>query len=126
MRILGITIPDEKRLEIGLSAIYGIGISSARRILDQVGIDRVKKAKALSLEEENSIRAVVEKIPIEGNLKREVSANIKRLKDIKSYRGVRHQKRLPVRGQRTKTNSRTVRGNVRKTMASGRRKESKT
>ncbi|KKU75259.1 MAG: 30S ribosomal protein S13 [Candidatus Nomurabacteria bacterium GW2011_GWB1_47_6] len=126
MRILGITIPDEKRLEIGLSAIYGIGISSARRILDQVGIDRGKKAKDLSLEEENSIRAVVEKIPIEGNLKREVSANIKRLKDIKSYRGVRHQKRLPVRGQRTKTNSRTVRGNVRKTMASGRRKESKT
>ena len=122
MRILGITIPDEKRLEIGLSAIYGIGISSARRILDQVGIDRGKKAKALSLEEENSIRAVVEKIPIEGNLKREVSANIKRLKDIKSYRGVRHQKRLPVRGQRTKTNSRTVLGNVRKTMASGRRK----
>ena len=126
MRILGITIPDEKRLEIGLSAIYGIGISSARRILDQVGIDRGKRAKDLSLEEENSIRAVVEKIPIEGNLKREVAANIKRLKDIKSYRGVRHQKRLPVRGQRTKTNSRTVRGNVRKTMASGRRKESKT
>lgn len=126
MRILGITIPDEKRLEIGLSAIYGIGISSARKILDQVGIDRGKRAKDLSLEEENSIRAIVEKIPIEGNLKREVAANIKRLKDIKSYRGVRHQKRLPVRGQRTKTNSRTVRGNVRKTMASGRRKESKT
>jgi small subunit ribosomal protein S13 len=126
MRILGITIPDEKRLEIGLSAIYGIGISSARRILDQVGIDRGKRAKDLSLEEENIIRAVVEKIPIEGNLKRETAANIKRLKDIKSYRGIRHQKRLPVRGQRTKTNSRTVRGNVRKTMASGRRKESKT
>lgn len=126
MRILGITIPDDKRLEIGLSAIYGIGIPSARRILDQVGIERGKRAKDLSLEEENKIRAVVEKIPIEGNLKREISANIKRLKDIKSYRGVRHQKRLPVRGQRTKTNSRTVRGNVRKTMASGRRKESKT
>ena len=126
MRILGITIPDEKRLEIGLSAIYGIGISSARRILDQVGIERGKKSKDLSLEEENKIRAVVEKIPIEGNLKREVAANIKRLKDIKSYRGIRHIKRLPVRGQRTKTNSRTVRGNLRKTMASGRRKESKT
>lgn len=126
MRILGITIPDEKRLEIGLSAIYGIGISSARRILDQVGIDRGKRAKDLTLDEENSIRAVVEKIPIEGNLKREIAGNIKRLKDIKSYRGVRHAKRLPVRGQRTKTNSRTVRGNVRKTMTSGRRKESKT
>ncbi len=126
MRILGITIPDEKRLEIGLTAIYGIGVSSARKILDQVGIDRGKKAKDLSGDEENSIRAIVEKIMIEGNLKREIAANIKRLKDIKSYRGVRHMKRLPVRGQRTKTNSRTVRGNVRKTMASGKRKESKT
>jgi small subunit ribosomal protein S13 len=126
MRILGITVPNEKRLEIGLTCLYGIGVSSARKILDQVGINRGKKAKDLTLEEENSIRAIVEKIPIEGNLKREVSANIKRLKDIKTYRGVRHMKRLPVRGQRTKTNSRTVRGNVRKTMASGKRKESKT
>jgi small subunit ribosomal protein S13 len=126
MRILGITVPNEKRLEIGLTCVYGIGISSARKILDQVGIDRGKKAKDLTLDEENSIRSVVEKILIEGNLKREISANIKRLKDIKSYRGIRHMKRLPVRGQRTKTNSRTIRGNVRKTMASGKRKESKT
>ncbi len=126
MRILGITVPNEKRLEIGLTVLYGIGIPSARKILDRVGIDRGKKAKDLSDEEENKIRAIVEGITIEGNLKREISANIKRLKDIKSYRGVRHMKRLPVRGQRTKTNSRTVRGNVRKTMASGRRKESKT
>jgi small subunit ribosomal protein S13 len=78
------------------------------------------------LDEENKIRLVVEKVLIEGNLKREIAANIKRLKDIKSYRGIRHMKRLPVRGQRTKTNSRTIRGNVRKTMASGKRKESKT
>ena len=126
MRILGITVPNEKRLEIGLTCLYGIGVSSARKILNQVSIDPGKKAKDLSLDEENSIRAIVEKILIEGNLKREISANIKRLKDIKSYRGVRHMKRLPVRGQRTKTNSRTVRGNVRKTMASGKRKESKT
>ncbi len=126
MRILGITVPNEKRLEIGLTCLYGIGVSRARKILDQVGIDRGKKAKDLTLDEENSIRSLVEKIPIEGNLKREIAANIKRLKDIKSYRGVRHMKRLPVRGQRTKTNSRTVRGNVRKTMASGKRKESKT
>jgi small subunit ribosomal protein S13 len=126
MRILGITVPNEKRLEIGLTCLYGIGISSARKILDKVGIDFGKKAKDLTPEEENKIRELIEKIPIEGNLKREISANIKRLKDIKSYRGVRHIKRLPVRGQRTKTNSRTVRGNVRKTMASGRRKESKT
>lgn len=126
MRILGITVPNEKRLEIGLTCLYGIGISSARKILDQVNLDHGKKAKDLTLDEENSIRSIVEKISIEGNLKREIASNIKRLKDIKSYRGVRHMKRLPVRGQRTKTNSRTIRGNVRKTMASGKRKESKT
>ncbi len=126
MRILGITVPNEKRLEIGLTCLYGIGISKARKILDQVAIDRGKTAKNLTLDEENKIRVAVEGILIEGNLKREVSANIKRLKDIKSYRGIRHIKRLPVRGQRTKTNSRTIRGNVRKTMASGKRKESKT
>jgi small subunit ribosomal protein S13 len=126
MRILGITVPNEKRLEIGLTCIYGVGISTARKILDQVGIDHGKKAKDLTETEESKIRAIVEGMTIEGNLKREVSGNIKRMKDIKSYKGVRHMRRMPVRGQRTKTNSRTVRGNVRKTMASGRRKESKT
>ena len=126
MRILGITVPNEKRLEIGLTVFYGIGIPKARKILDQVNINRGKKATDLTPEEENKIRAIVEGMTIEGNLKREVAANIKRLKDIKTYRGIRHMKRLPVRGQRTKTNSRTVRGNVRKTMASGKRKESKT
>lgn len=126
MRILGITVPNEKRLEIGLTCLYGIGISSARKILDQAQVEHSKKAKDLSEDEENKIRTIVESITIEGNLKREISANIKRLKDIKSYRGGRHAKRLPVRGQRTKTNSRTVRGNVRRTMASGKRKESKT
>ena len=126
MRILGITVPNEKRLEIGLTCVYGIGISSARKILDQVGIEHSKRAKDLTPEEENKIRTIIEGIKIEGNLKREISGNIKRLKDIKTYRGIRHMKRLPVRGQRTKTNSRTIRGNVRKTMASGKRKESKT
>ena len=126
MRILGITVPNEKRLEIGLTCLYGIGISSARKILNKASIDCGKKAKDLTPDEENNIRSIIEKISIEGNLKRETAANIKRLKDIKSYRGVRHIKRLPVRGQRTKTNSRTIRGNVRKTMASGKRKESKT
>ena len=121
MRILGITVPNEKRLEIGLTCVYGIGISSARKILDQVSIDYGKRAKDLTPDEENKIRAIVEGMKIEGNLKREVSANIKRLKDIKTYRGIRHMKRLPVRGQRTKTNNRTVRGNVRKTMGSGRK-----
>ncbi len=126
MRIAGITIPGGKRLEIGLTAIYGIGISRARKILDEAKVDYGAKGDKLSPDLENRIRKIVESLKIEGNLKREVSGNIKRLKDIKSYRGIRHMKRLPVRGQRTKTNSRTVRGNVRKTMGSGRRKESKT
>lgn len=126
MRILGITVPNEKRLEIGLTVFFGIGISAARKILDTVGVAHNKKAQDLTETEENKIRAIIEGMTIEGNLKREISSNIKRLKDIKTYRGVRHMRRLPVRGQRTKTNSRTVRGNVRKTMASGKRKESKT
>lgn len=126
MRILGITIPNEKRLEFGLTDLYGIGRSSAIKILTSVKVDPSKKASELTIDEENAIRKVVEERKIEGNLKREISANIKRLKDIKAYRGVRHQRRLPVRGQRTKTNSRTIRGNVRQTMGSGRRKESKT
>ncbi|MCC7004499.1 30S ribosomal protein S13 [Candidatus Nomurabacteria bacterium] len=121
MRILGITLPNEKRLEIALTAIYGIGRSRAQTILDKVKIDYDKKAKELTPEQENEIRKVVESFKIEGDLKREVAGNIKRLKDIKCYRGVRHLRRLPVKGQRTKTNSRTVRGNVRKTMGSGRK-----
>lgn len=126
MRILGITIPNEKRLDIGLTALYGIGISRARKILDQVKIEHTRKSKDLTPDEENQIRKVVEELKIEGNLKREISANIKRLRDIKAYRGVRHSRGLPVNGQRTKTNSRTVRGNIRKTMGSGRRKVEKT
>ncbi len=126
MRILGITIPNNKRLEIGLTALYGIGLSRARKILIEAGVSPSAKGDTLTVDQENAIRKVMESMSIEGGLKREISANIKRLKDIKSYRGVRHTRRMPVRGQRTKTNSRTVRGNVRKTMASGRRKESKT
>lgn len=126
MRILGINIPNNKHLYIGLTSLYGIGIPRAKSILKEVGIDPHIKADTLTVDQENAIRKVIESLSIEGTLKREISANIKRLKDIKSYRGVRHMKRLPVNGQRTKTNSRTVRGNVRKTMASGRRKESKT
>ncbi|OGI90183.1 30S ribosomal protein S13 [Candidatus Nomurabacteria bacterium RIFCSPLOWO2_01_FULL_40_15] len=126
MRILGITVPNDKRLEIGLTCFFGIGIPQARKILDQASITHGKRAKDLTPDEENKIRLIVEVTPIEGNLKREIASNIKRLKDIKSYRGIRHLKRLPVRGQRTKSNSRTIRGNVRKTMASGKRKETKT
>ncbi|MDE2041010.1 MAG: 30S ribosomal protein S13 [Patescibacteria group bacterium] len=125
MRILGITLPDEKRLEIALTAIYGIGRSRARHILLKTAIDGGKRAKDLTVEQENAVRKLVESYKIEGDLKREIGANIKRLKDIKTYRGSRHARHLPARGQRTKTNSRTVRGNVRKTMGSGKRKEEK-
>jgi len=121
MRISGITIPENKRLEYGLRIIYGIGHSRALSILEKAKVDAGKKSKDLSVDEENAIRREVERFKIEGDLKREISGNVKRLKDIKAYRGVRHTRGLPVRGQRTKTNSRTRRGNVRKTMGTGRR-----
>ncbi len=125
MRISGITIPN-KRVVFALTALYGIGPARSAAILKKAKIDFQKKADELTADEENAIRRELETIKLEGDLKREVAGNIKRLKDIGAYRGLRHGKRLPVRGQRTKTNSRTVRGNVRKTMGSGRRKESKT
>ena len=126
MRILGITLPENKRIEFALTAIYGIGNSRARHILSVTKIDGGVKPKDLTVEQENAVRKLVESYKIEGDLKREVAGNVKRLKDIKAYRGSRHARHLPTRGQRTKTNSRTVRGNVRKTMGSGRRKEEKT
>jgi small subunit ribosomal protein S13 len=126
MRIAGITVPDEKRLEIALTAIYGVGRSRAQSTLTNLGIDWGTQAKDLSAKDEAALRDAIEKFKVEGELKREISSNIRRLKDIKAYRGVRHLKQLPVRGQRTKTNSRTIRGNVRKTMTSGRRKLEKT
>lgn len=126
MRIAGITIPDTKRLEIALTAVYGVGRSRARATLAKVGIDPGMRTSQLSTKEETALREAIEKFKIEGELRRDISGNIRRLRDIKAYRGVRHQKKLPVRGQTTKTNSRTVRGNVRKTMTSGRRKLEKT
>lgn len=128
MRLYGINISDEKRLEIGLTALFGIGRYEARKILDDSGLDYGKKGKDVTAEEENKVRDVIDLRgkKIEGDLKREISENIKRLKDIRAYRGVRHERHLPSRGQRSKTNSRTVRGNVRKTMGSGRRKDAKT
>lgn len=125
MRISGITIPDQKHLEYGLTAVFGVGHSRALSILAELGISPMKRANELSTDEENKIREKVESFRIEGELKREVSGNIKRLKDIQSYRGSRHAKRLPARGQRTKTNARTLKG-VKKTMGSGRRKLEKT
>src|SRR3989344_9199539 len=126
MRIAGVTIPDEKRLEIALTAVYGVGRPRALSTLLGLGIDAGKRAKELSAKEETALREAIEKLSVEGELRRSISSNIRRLKDIKAHRGSRHSKKLPVRGQTSKTNSRTVRGNVRKTMTSGRRKLEKT
>lgn len=126
MRIAGITVPEKKRLEIGLTAIYGIGRPVARNVLDEAGVEYGRTAASLTTDEENAIRAVIEErnMRIEGELRREVGSHVKRLKDIGSYRGSRHTKNLPCRGQHTKTNARTHKG-VRKTMGSGRRKVEK-
>lgn len=122
-RICGVNIPDQKRIEVSLSYIYGIGIPLASKILKAANISPDKRAKELTSEEANRLQEIIEKnYKIEGDLKREIQGNIRRLRDILSYRGMRHSRRLPSRGQRTKTNSRTVRGNVRKTIGSGRRK----
>ncbi|OHA46508.1 MAG: 30S ribosomal protein S13 [Candidatus Taylorbacteria bacterium RIFOXYD2_FULL_36_9] len=121
MRISGITIPNNKRLKVGLTVLYGIGLSLSKAILLEAKVDGNKKSADITPEEENTIRKIIEAKKIEGDLKREVSGNIKRLKDVKSYRGTRHAKKLPSRGQRTKTNSRTLRGNTRKTMGTGRK-----
>lgn len=125
MRISGINIPDNKHLSFGLTAVYGIGRTRATEILNELKIDPRAKPADLSPELENAVREKVEDFTIEGELRRKVSADIKRLKDISSYRGSRHAKRLPARGQRTKTNARTLKG-VKKTMGSGRRKLEKT
>lgn len=125
MRIAGITIPDNKHISYGLTEVYGVGRSRALKILEELKIDENKKPTELSTDDENAIREKVESFVIEGELRREVGNHIKRLKDIKSYRGSRHAKRLPARGQRSKTNARTLKG-VKKTMGSGRRKLEKT
>ena len=122
MRIQGVNIPEKKRLEIGLTAIYGVGRARAQDVLKNAGVPFEKKPGDLNPADTAKIRSEVEKFKIEGDLKREVGGNIKRLRDVKAYRGARHSRRLPSRGQRTKTNSRTVRGNVRRTMGSGKRK----
>jgi len=126
MRIAGVTIPDNKQLAYSLPLIFGIGPTRARDILKQVGVPAAKKGSELTSDEEQKIRSIAEGFTIEGELRREIGQNIKRLKDIRSARGDRHARGLPVRGQRTKTNSRTRRGNVRKTMTSGRRTLEKT
>jgi small subunit ribosomal protein S13 len=123
MRIIGIDIPDNKRVEAALPYIYGIGASSAKKIIKTTGIDANKRAKDLTPTEINQIKEIIEKNhKVEGELRQVIKQNVALLKDLKAYRGLRHARKLPVRGQRTKTNSRTVRGNVRKTAGSGKRK----
>ena len=123
-RFLSINIPDDKSINIALTYIYGIGRSLSEKLLKEANIDFGKKTKDLSISELNSLKELIEKnkIKTEGDLRRDLRANIKRLIDVSSYRGVRHTRRLPSRGQRTKTNSRTVRGNVRRTVSSGKKK----
>jgi small subunit ribosomal protein S13 len=121
-RIAGVNIPDEKRIEIALTYIYGIGRSRSKQILADLNINPDTRTKKLSEGDINRLKDYIEKnFTIEGELKHQKQMNIKRLKDIGSYRGIRHAKGLPVRGQKTRTNTRTVRGNVRKTMGSGRK-----
>lgn len=122
-RIAGINIPNEKRIEASLPYVYGIGLPLSKKILAAVKVDPNKRTKDLSEEELNLIRDFIEKsFKVEGQLRQQILLNIKRLKEIGAYRGTRHIKGLPVRGQRTKTNSRTRHGNVRKTAGSGKKK----
>lgn len=124
-RIAGINIPDDKRIEISLTYIFGIGRAASVKILQSLGINKDTRAKDLTPEEVNSLKEEIEKkYRVEGELKHQIKMDIKRLKEIGCYRGMRHQKGLPSRGQRTKTNTRTVRGNVRRTMGSGRKSSS--
>lgn len=120
--IKGVNLPQQKRIEVALMYLYGVGLPMSKKILAEANINPNTRTHALLPEEVNRLREIIERrYRVEGDLRREVLLNIKRLKEIGAYRGVRHARRLPVRGQRTKTNSRTVRGNVRKTMGSGRK-----
>lgn len=122
MRIAGTTIPTQKKISISLRYIYGIGATLSKKICQAAKVDENTRVKDLTTAQQDLLRALVEKqYKTEGDLRREVGSNIKRLKDIKCYRGVRHMKHLPVRGQRTKTNSRTVRGNKRNIATSGKK-----
>lgn len=123
-RIAGVTIPANKKIEFALRYIYGIGPTTALKVLQVAAVDGNIRAKDLEELQVQKLNEAVRAYRTEGDLRRDVLSNIKRLKEIHSYRGVRHERGLPVRGQRTKTNSRTRRGNVRKTVGSGKKKSS--
>lgn len=123
-RLLGINIPDNKKILYSMTYLYGIGQSSSKVILRSANVDGNKRAKDLTVDELNKLQKIIEKsYKVEGDLRKEVGQNIKRLKEIGSWRGLRHSRKLPIHG-RSKTNSRTLRGNVRKTMGSGRKSSS--
>ncbi len=127
LRIAGVMLPQNKSVEFALPFLFGIGLTISQKILAQANVDPAKKTKDLTEGEQQKIRELIEKnYKVEGDLRREIMGNIKHLKEMGTYRGSRHARKLPVHGQRTKTNSRTVRGNVRKTMMSGKRKLTKT
>ena len=109
-RIAGVDLPREKRVEVGLTYIYGIGLATSQKILKEAGVNPDTRVKDLTAEQEQAIRKAMEGITVEGDLRREVAMNIKRLKEIGCYRGIRHRKGLPCRGQKTKTNARTCKG----------------
>ena len=110
MRIIGVTIPDQKRIDIALTYLYGVGRSNVKEVLKEANVNSATKASVLTEEEINRIQKALEKHKIEGDLRNEVQGNIRRLKDIGSYRGMRHSHNLPARGQRTRSNARTKRG----------------
>lgn len=123
MRFLGVNIPDNKKMEYALPYFYGIGLSLSRKALRETGVNPDARAKDVSAEDLNKLKLWIEKnCQIEGELRQVIRRNVQRLKELQSYRGMRHSRRLPARGQRTRTNSRTIRGNVRKTAGSGKRK----
>jgi small subunit ribosomal protein S13 len=110
-RIAGVDLPREKRIEVALTYIYGIGLSTSQQLLERTGVNPDTRVRDLTEEEANRLREIIDhELRVEGDLRREVAMNIKRLMDIGSYRGLRHRRGLPVRGQRTKTNARTRRG----------------
>ncbi|MBI1800951.1 MAG: 30S ribosomal protein S13 [Chloroflexi bacterium] len=124
-RIAGVDLPREKRVEVGLTYIYGIGLSASQAILQKLKVNPDTRVKNLSEEEITRLRSLIDKeYKVEGDLRREISMNIKRLQEIGSYRGFRHRRNLPVRGQRTRTNSRTRKG-PKKTVAGRKRSKSK-
>lgn len=117
-RIAGVDVPREKRVEVGLTYIYGIGLTTSRNLLEQTGIDPNTRVRDLTDSEVARLREIIEReMTVEGDLRRELNQNVKRLMDIGCYRGLRHRRGMPVRGQRTKTNARTRRGGKRNTGA---------